>query len=82
MNADKCIFFTDHEEYIGHTLTSQGIKHDAEKVCAIVDMPSMNDKKSVKYPLGTVNYLAKFVLNMLTVTQPIQQLLQRDVEFQ
>ncbi|CAC5393077.1 unnamed protein product [Mytilus coruscus] len=44
-------------------------------------MPAPTDKKGVQRLLGTINYLAKFVLNMSAVTEPIRKLLKEEHEF-
>ena len=43
------------------------------------DMPALLDKKGVERLLGTVNYLAKFIPNMSTVTKPIRDVLKADI---
>ena len=45
-------------------------------------MPPPEDKKGTERLIGTVNYLAKFIPNMSTITKPIRELLKSDVEFQ
>lgn len=44
-------------------------------------MPAPVDKKGVQRLLGTVNYIAKFVPNMSTMTEPIGQLLKNETQF-
>ena len=58
------------------------MKPDEQKVEAIKRMPPPEDKKGIERLLGIVNYLAKFVPNMSTITKPIRELLRGDVEFQ
>jgi hypothetical protein len=67
--------------YIGHVLSKDGIRPDPEKIKAIKDMPAPVDKKGVQRLLGTVNYIAKFVPNMSTMTEPIRQLLKNETQF-
>ena len=58
------------------------MKLDEQNVEAIKQIPSPEDKKGIERMLGIVNYLAKFVPNMSTITKPIRELLRGDVEFQ
>ena len=67
--------------YIGHLLTSEGIKPDPKKVEAIQNMPQPTDVPSVKRFLGMVNYLSKFLPNISTITEPLRQLEAKDVEW-
>jgi len=79
LNREKCQFSVHEVAYIGHILNSSGVQPDPEKVKAIQDMPPPSDKKGVERLLGTINYVAKFIPNMSTVTQPIRELLKSDV---
>ena len=58
------------------------MKLDEQNVEAIKRILSPEDKKGIERMLGIVNYLAKFVPNMSTITKPIRELLRGDVEFQ
>ena len=71
----------DKVNHVGHTLTSQGLQPDPEKIRAIVDMPPPSDKVGVQRLLGTVNYLDKFIENKAAIQGPISQLLQKDAAF-
>jgi hypothetical protein len=57
------------------------VKPDDSKIKAIQDMPAPSSKKDVERLLGTVNYLAKFVPNLASITAPIRELLKKDIEF-
>ena len=81
LNKEKCQFRVPEVTYIGHILNDKGIQPDPEKVRAIQDMPPPVDKKGVERLLGTINYLAKFIPNMSTVTHPMRTLLKSDVTF-
>ena len=81
LNPEKCAFGVSEVTYIGHKLSANGIRPDQEKVRAIKEMPPPIDKKGVERLLGTVNYLAKFIPNMSTITAPIRDLLRKENEF-
>ena len=82
LNRDKCEFRVKEVIYVGHKLTAEGVKPDEQKVEAIKRMPPPEDKKGIERLLGIVNYLAKFIPNMSTITKLIGELLSGDVEFQ
>jgi len=65
---EKCHFRCTSVSYIGHKLTSEGIKPDPEKIEAIMGMPEPQDKKGVQRLLGMVNYVGKFVPNLSEIT--------------
>ena len=67
--------------FMGHLITSEGLKVDPEKVEAIVEMPAPTDVKGLKRFLGMVNYLAKFLPSLSDMTEPLRRLEDRDVKW-
>jgi len=51
------------------------------KVNAIQDMKMPSNKEEVRAFLGLINYYGRFVKNLSSITFPLNQLLQDDVEF-
>ena len=66
---------------MGHIVSSDGLKIDPAKCDAITNMPLPTNKTELLRFLGMMNYVCKFVPNMSHVTQPLRQLLEKDVEF-
>ena len=66
---------------MGHILTDQGLRADPQKIEAIQCMPVPKDKQAVQRLLGMVNYLAKFVPEVSSITAPLRSLLHHDVEW-
>ena len=56
--------------YIGHQLTSDGLKPDPKKIRAIKEIPVPCDKKSLQRILGMVQYVAKFIPDISTIAPP------------
>ena len=81
LNKEKVKLRMSEVPYIGHLLTSEGIKPDPKKVEAVRKMPQPTDVPSVKRFLGMVNYLSKFLPNISTITEPLRQLEAKDVEW-
>ena len=61
--------------YIGHVLTSEGVKPDPKKVSAIKDMEAPRNSEDVRRFLGHVNYMAKFMPNLSAESEPLRRLL-------
>ena len=74
LNKEKVKLRMTEVPYIGHLLTSEGIKPDPKKVDAVQEIPQPTDVPSVKRFLGMVKYLSKFLPNLSTITEPLRQL--------
>lgn len=76
LNSDKIKFKTSTAPFMGHILTSDGLKPSSEIVSALLDMPQPSDKAATRRFLGTITYLSKFCPNsakwsVLSVTSHI-----------
>ena len=81
LNPKKCRYKVSEVQYLGHIITPDGIRIDEEKVEAIRKMPRPTDRQGVQRLLGTLNQLSKFVPNLASMTQPIRELLNKNVVF-
>ena len=81
LNRSKMKIMTPEVSYIGHVLTSYGLKTDPSKVRAVEEMPSPADKPALLRFLGMVNYMSKFIPNLVNLTQPLRELLHKEVEW-
>lgn len=81
LNFTKCLIRQPSVPYVGHLLTSEGLKPDPRKVEAIRAMPAPTDKDGVRRFLGFVTYLSKFIPDLSEEDAPLRQLLKSDVEF-
>lgn len=81
LNFDKCRIRKSEVPYVGHIVTSEGLKPDPDKVRAITSMSPPTDKEGVRRFLGIIQYLSKFIPNMSQIDAPLRSLLKSDVEF-
>lgn len=81
LSASKCQFRKDEVEYVGHKLTKDGLKADPEKVRAVLEMSSPQNKKELQTFLGFITYLQKFLPHMSEVSAPLRILLKKDVQW-
>ena len=65
-----------------HLITADGLKPDQGKNDAVRNMPKPKDVKAVRRLCGFVNYLAKFLLRLSEVLEPIQELTRKEVPWQ
>ena len=81
LNHQKCLIRQPAVPYIGHLLTSEGLKPDPSKVAAVRAMPTPKNKDDVKRFLEFVTYLAKFIPNLSELDVPLRELLKTNALF-
>ncbi|XP_030850192.1 uncharacterized protein K02A2.6-like [Strongylocentrotus purpuratus] len=82
LNQSKCVFNTDHVEYFGHVFSAKGISPDPKKVEAIQSMPAPQNVSEVRSFLGMVNYCARFIPGLASVSAPLRHLTKADSEWE
>jgi len=60
---DKCEFFKQSVEYLGHIISDQGIAVDPHKVKAIQDWPYPQNITELQQFLGLTGYYQRFISN-------------------
>ena len=70
---EKCQFAQTSVQYLGHTLSAEGISKGS-KVEAIKLMPPPTDVSSLKSFLGSVQFYGKFIPNLSTLAKPLFRL--------
>nr|KAG5696632.1 hypothetical protein BaRGS_034093 [Batillaria attramentaria] len=70
---EKCLFAQPSVEYLGHTLSAEGISKGS-KVEAVLKMPPPSDVSSLKSFLGSVQFYGKFIPNLATMAEPLYRL--------
>lgn len=81
VNLEKCEFFKRIIDFLGHTLTADGIMMDAKKVKAIVEWPAPTKVAELQSFLGLTSYYRRFVDSYALRTDPLTRLLKKDVPF-
>ena len=77
LNFDKCEFRKDSITYVGHQLTSEGVKPDPEKIRAVNQMKRPENVKELQSFMGFIQYLGKFIQNMSQISAPLRVLLEK-----
>ena len=81
LNKNKCQFRKNTIVFLGHIISSEGIRVDPSKTYAITKMSIPQSLTELERFLGMVNYLGKFIPNLAEVTAPFQVLLKKDIVF-
>ena len=80
-NKDKIQLNRSQVSYLGHIVSSEGLKPDPEKVLAVSNMPEPTNAAGVQRLLGTLNFLRGYIPNMSTLTEPLRTLLSKDTHW-
>ena len=77
--VNKCCFFEESVEYLGHLINQEGIHPVERKVVAILEAKLPENVEQLQSFLGMVTYYAKFIPNMSTITAPLNDLKRKGV---
>ena len=80
LNKEKCKIRQTQVPYVGHLLTSEGLKIDPQKVKAVQEMPAPQSKEDVKCLLGFVQFLSLYLPSLSTVDAPLRELEKQDLQ--
>ena len=81
LNANKMKLRQKEVPYMGHLLSSDGLKPDPAKVEAVTKMPRPEDVEGVQRLNGFVNYFAKFLPKLSEILEPIRRLTRKDTQW-
>ena len=69
----------DEVTFAGHIISASGIKPDPSKISALRNFPKPTDLTSLRSFLGLANQMGNFVMDLAHETDPLRQLLKKDV---
>ena len=81
LKKSKCPFFKKELYYLGHLLTTNGVKPQIEKVKAIHEMKPPTNAKGVGEFLGLVGYYRKFINRFADAARPLTKLTRKNSKF-
>ena len=81
INVEKCQFGRNSIEFLGHSVSAEGIKPLQDKVEAIRKFPVPSDVKSLQRFLGLVDFYYRFVPGLSGLAKPLHELLRKGNKF-
>jgi hypothetical protein len=81
LNWEKCQFMVNEGIVLGHKISERGIKVERAKVEAIEKMPCPRDVKGIRSILGHAGFYRRFLKDFSKISNPLTNLLQKDVSF-
>ena len=82
MKRSKCSFFKKELHYLGHLLTTEGIKPQLEKVKAISELKLPERQKGIREFLGIVGHYKKFIHRFADAARPLTKLTRKGTMFE
>ena len=72
---EKCIFRAEDCVYLGYRTGQGGVRPEESSIQAILDITQPKTKKDFGVFLGMTGYNRRFVLDYVTITEPLTELI-------
>ena len=69
----------DQIDYLGHTVSSEGLRPKVEKIAALKQAPTPTNVTELRSYLGLLKYYAKFLPDLSSLLAPLHALTHSDV---
>ena len=74
LKPSKCHLFRKKIDYLGHTLSADGIATDPEKTKAVIDWPIPRTVKQLRSFLGFASYYRQYIPDFSKIARPLHAL--------
>lgn len=81
VKLDKCSFFQEELEFLGHTISKEGVQPTKERVASILAAATPKNKTELKSFLGLMTYNVKFLPAISHMLHPLYGLLRKEARW-
>ena len=79
LKLDKCDFFKNEIEYLGHVVSREGVAPNKQKLKAIFNYPEPKNVKELSSFIGLASYYRKFIRLFAEKAHPLTKLTRKNV---
>ena len=79
LNPKKCTFEVTFEKLLGFIVSQRGIEVNPKKIKKIVEMKHLRTEKEIQGFLGRIQYISRFIAQLIMTCEPIFRLLKKEV---
>lgn len=76
LKLEKCSFFQDKVDYLGHVVSAEGVRPQPQKVAAMRQFPLPQTLRELQQFLGLANYYRRFVSSYSKIAKPLTDMTQ------
>lgn len=80
LSLEKCQFYQNSVNYLGHVVSAEGVSTDPKKLEAVTTWPRPRSIKELRSFLGFCSYYRRFVEGFASIAKPLNELLQVEDE--
>ena len=77
----KCKFFASDLTWLGHEISTAGVRPDPGKVDAVAHWPTPENLTEVRSFLGTASYYRRWIKGFATIAAPLHDLMRKDTKW-
>ncbi len=81
LNPEKCIFGAAQVQYLGQTISGQGVQPGLDKTSALKDVAPPANVKQLKSFMGLANYFRNFIRRFSIVANPLFDMVKQNADW-
>ena len=81
LKPEKCHMLQTNVVFLGHVVSSDGVKPDPNNIVKIAQWPTPKNAKQVKQFVATGSYYRRFVKDFAKIAKPLHDLTKKEAEF-
>ena len=81
LKMSKCEFFKKELDFLGHTVTTSGIRPQTRKISAITNMARPQNVTDVRSFIGMTSYYRRYIPRYTAVAKPLLNITRKNAQF-